>query len=78
MYIRDDEKLERHTLSKSEYMSRQKLAPDEQSSARHFYEKLLNLKDMLKTESGRKIGERRHRVMEVFLSELFEEAGLLK
>lgn len=43
------------------------------SAVAHFYEKLLHLKDMLKTETGRKLGADRHQFMLVFLEEFFAE-----
>ena len=39
----------------------------------HFYEKLLRLKDMMNTETARRIAEGRHRVMEDFLRTFFAE-----
>ncbi len=39
----------------------------------HFYEKLLLLKDRLNTETGKKIGEKRHQIMQHFLEDFFEE-----
>ena len=39
----------------------------------HFYEKLLLLRERMNTESGRRIAESRHAVMEKFLEQFFME-----
>ena len=39
----------------------------------HFYEKLLKVKDLLNTETAKKIAENRHQYMEVFLDEFYAE-----
>ena len=42
-------------------------------SPQHFFEKLLHLKEMMKTDAGKECAEGRHRHMEAFLSQLFGE-----
>lgn len=39
----------------------------------HFYEKLLQLKDRMNTDTGRKIAEERHRFMELYLEQFYKE-----
>lgn len=39
----------------------------------HFYEKLLLLRDLMNTETGKKIAEGRHEIMENFLKDFFNE-----
>ncbi|POO01968.1 Ribonuclease Y [Trema orientale] len=58
----------RSDLSKEQYMKK-----DEQTTVNHFHEKLLKLKDMMKTQAGRSRAERRHKFMEEFLKEFYEE-----
>jgi uncharacterized protein len=43
------------------------------SAIGHFYEKLLLLKERMQTEIGRKIAEKRHMILESFLTEFFNE-----
>jgi len=44
----------------------------------HFYEKLLLLKDRMNTETGKNIAEERHRYMETFLQQFYDEWNGLK
>ena len=62
--------------SKAEYMSEGNTKKED--TVEHFYEKLLHLRGMMKTKSGRAVAEGRHKFMEGFLAQLDSEvAGLL-
>ncbi len=54
-------------MSKEEYKN--STAP----TLNHFYEKLLLLKDLMNTESGKKLAEQRHVFMEQYLSQFYNE-----
>eukprot|EP00056_Hartaetosiga_gracilis_P003572 m.64931 g.64931 ORF g.64931 m.64931 type:complete len:164 (-) comp11505_c0_seq1:7-498(-) len=60
-------------ISKDIALSKEEYTKSATPSVNHFYEKLLKLKDMLKTETGKRLADKRHAVMEEFLSEFFNE-----
>lgn len=49
---------------------------DPDTTLSHFYGKLLLLKDLMHTPTARKMAERRHRFLEMFLDEFFHETDL--
>lgn len=60
------------TMSKEEYKK------NNTPTINHFYEKLLLLKDLMNTSTGKKIAQERHRYMETFLSQFYAEWEGLK
>ena len=46
-----------------------------QDSARHFYEKLLLLRDEMNTETGKALAEDRHRFLRMFIERFEAETG---
>lgn len=56
-----------------EEMSIKEYRQGKSTSIHHFYEKLLKLKDLLNTESGRKMAVNRHQMMVEFLEQFYQE-----
>lgn len=56
-----------------ENMTEEEYKKNKGNTINHFYEKLLKLKDMMNTDTARKIAEHRHFYMEKFLEEFFAE-----
>ncbi|WLD23194.1 HD domain-containing protein [Flavobacterium dauae] len=54
-------------------MTKEEYKKHEGSTINHFYEKLLLLKDLMNTETGKKLAENRHQYMEDFLAQFFNE-----
>ena len=54
-------------------MTKEEYKNSESPTLNHFYEKLLLLKDKMNTQTGKKIAEKRHRFMELFLSQFYAE-----
>lgn len=49
---------------------------NENPTINHFFEKLLGLKAALHTQTAQKIAEKRHALMEEFVTQFFEETGM--
>lgn len=55
------------------HMDAQTYAAAQGHTINHFHEKLLNLKDLMNTQTGRRMAEHRHAYMEAFLEEFHGE-----
>ena len=54
-------------------MTKEEYKNNEGPTINHFYEKLLQLKDKMNTETGKQIAQKRHQYMEGFLSQFYAE-----
>lgn len=57
--------------TKKQYMTKS----SSRSTIYHFFDKLLRLKDMMKTEAGKRMAESRHQRMRAFVDDFFQEVG---
>lgn len=54
-------------------MTKEEYKNNEVPTINHFYEKLLQLKDKMNTETGKQIAQKRHQYMEGFLAQFYAE-----
>ena len=56
-----------------QYLTKKEYKNNNAPTINHFYEKLLKLKELMNTKSGKEIAQHRHEYMEKFLKEFLEE-----
>ena len=67
-----------HLMHNPELPAREEISKEayrnaESTAINHFYEKLLKLKDLMNTETGKKLAAERHAYMETFLDQFYQE-----
>ena len=58
-----------NTVARSELTKQDYMKQDDTTTLNHFHEKLFKLKDLMKTQSGRKMAIGRHEFMEIFVKQ---------
>jgi len=66
------------SISLQEYKDSKAYHRSNAPTINHFYEKLLKLKDLMNTETGKRIGQERHNFMLQFLERFYDECGIRK
>ena len=61
------------TINVREEMSIEEYRRGKSTSIHHFYEKLMRLKDLMNTETARKMAESRQQMMDAFLEQFYQE-----
>lgn len=64
------------TIKPMDFSTLEQVKNAENHTINHFYEKLLKLKDLMNTPTGKTMAEKRHKFMENFLDEFYEEWNL--
>lgn len=55
------------------HTSKEEYAKSVSHTVNHFYEKLFLLKDLMKTNTGKELAEKRHNLMQKFIADFYEE-----
>lgn len=64
------------SIAVREVMTQEEYRKSKSTAINHFYEKLFKLKDLMNTNTGKKIAIERHLFMEKFIEQFFSEWGL--